>query len=543
MPQTREHLAILDILQVESGVIALTKTDLIDDPEWLNLVVDDIRQAFQGTVLEKAPMVPVSSKNGMGIDDLVMALMNCLSGHPQRPDLGRPRLFIDRVFTMAGFGTIVTGTLIDGRLSIGDEVIILPSGLRGRIRGLQSHKKSAETAFPGSRTAVNITGFEVSQINRGDVLAIPGKYEPSKRIDIHFGLLQDISTSLRHNTDVKLFLGSSEVFARLRLLGAEELKPGQEGWLQLELKHPVVAVRGDRYILRRPSPAETLGGGIVVNPHPGKRHKRFFSGIIDQLEILRKGSPSEILYRASVVSGPGSIRDLEAISGLSGEQFQLALLDLIENGMLVVLGEGAISAKSNVVVISRQQWNSEGSKLKEILEKHHQIYPLRRGIPREELKSKLKMTTKIFNLSINMWLSDDLIDEIDTVIKLSGHEIKFTKEQQKVVDDLMLDFSKSPYSPPTIKDCIERIGDELFSALVELKLLKLVSSEVAYRNDVYEEIIQNVKEIIRRDGEIKVSQFRDYLKTSRRYALAFLEHLDNEEITIRDGDIRRLKRG
>lgn len=543
MPQTREHMAILDILQVESGVIALTKTDLIDDPEWLDLVEDDIRQAFQGTVLENAPMVRVSSKNGTGIDDLVEALKICLSGHPQRPDLGRPRLFIDRVFTMAGFGTVVTGTLIDGQLNIGEDVIILPSGLRGRIRGIQSHKKSAETAFPGSRTAVNITGFEVSQINRGDVLATPGQYEPSKRIDVHFRLLQDASISLRHNTDVKLFLGASEVFARLRLLGAEQLKAGQEGWLQLELRHPVVAVRGDRYILRRPSPSETLGGGVVVNPHPGKRHKRFLSGIIDQLEVLRKGSPSEILYRASIISGPTSIRDLAAQAGLLEEQYFNAVQDLIENGMLIVLGDGAISAQSNVIVISQQQWKFEGSKLIEIVEKYHQTYPLRRGVPREELKSRLKMTTKIFNLSIKSWFSDKLIDEVGTVIKLLGHEIEFTNEQQKVVDGLMSDFSKSPYSPPTIKDCHQRVGEEIFSALVELKLLKPVSPEVVYRSDVYQEIIQKVKEIIRHNGGITVAQFRDYLKTSRRYALAFLEHLDDEEITVRVGDSRRLKRG
>jgi selenocysteine-specific elongation factor len=541
MPQTREHLAILDILQVESGVIALTKTDLIDDPEWLDLVEEDIRQAFQGTVLEKAPMVRASSKDGTGIDDLVEAIRLCLSRHPQRPDLGRPRLFIDRVFTMAGFGTVVTGTLIDGQLNIGDDVIILPSGLRGRIRGLQSHKKSAETVLPGSRTAVNITGFEVNQINRGDVLATPGQYEPSRRIDVHFRLLQDAGISLRHNTDVKLFLGASEVFARLRLLGAEELKSGQDGWLQLELKHPVVAVRGDRYILRRPSPAETMGGGVVVNPHPGKRHKRFRPEIIDQLEVLRKGSPSEILYRASIIAGPISIRDLEAQAGLPDDQFFDALQDLIENGRLIVLGSGAISAQSNVIVISLQQWKAEGLKLIEIVEKYHQNFPLRRGIPREELKSRLKMTTKVFNLSIKSWLYEKLIDEIDTVIKLSGHEIEFTNEQQKAVDDLLTDFSKSPYSPPTIKDCHQRVGEDLFSALVELKLLQPVSSDVVYQREAYQEIILKVKEIIRRDGGITVAQFRDYLKTSRRYALAFLEHLDEEKITVRDGDVRRLR--
>ncbi len=303
MPQTREHLAILDILQVPAGVIVLTKADLIDDPEWFDLVESDVRQAVRGTVLQDAPLVRVSARTGKGISELKQTLAGVLANRPPRPDLGRPRLPVDRIFTIAGFGTVVTGTLLDGQLRVGDEVEILPQKLRGRIRGLQTHKRKEDTSVPGSRTAVNITGIEVERIGRGNVVAHPGKYQPSQRLDVHFRLLSDASVALRHSSAVKFFVGAAEVQARVRLLGTEELKPGEEGWLQLELEEPVLAVRGDRYILRRPSPGETLGGGVVVDAQPARRHKRFNPIEIARLESIRQGSPAEVLFQASLAAG------------------------------------------------------------------------------------------------------------------------------------------------------------------------------------------------------------------------------------------------
>jgi len=268
MPQTREHLAILDLLQVQSGVVALTKTDLTPDLDWLELVEEEVRSALKGSVLENARVVRVSARQRTGLEDLLQAITECLEQTQPRPDLGRPRLPIDRVFSIAGFGTVVTGTLMDGTFRIGDDVEVLPSHKRGRIRGLQTHKQKEETAAPGSRTAVNISGIDLDEVMRGNVLARPGKYHPTQRIDLHFKLLKDASGPLLHSSEVKLFLGASETLARVRLLGVEQLNPGEQGWLQLELREPVVAVRGDHYILRRPSPSETLGGGIVVEPSP-----------------------------------------------------------------------------------------------------------------------------------------------------------------------------------------------------------------------------------------------------------------------------------
>jgi len=275
MPQTREHLAILDILQIEGGVIALTKIDLIEDEDWIDLVEEDVREVLRGTVLEDVPIVRVSSQDGRGIPDLREKFDNLLAKRPPRQDLRRPRLPVDRVFSIAGFGTVVTGTLRDGKLKVGDEVEILPRTLHGRIRGLQTHKQKENIAIPGSRTAINITGVSTDQIQRGDVVAHIGDYGSTRRLDVRFRLLPDASAVLKHNLEVKLFIGSAEVLARVRTLGKDRLSQGEEGWLQLETKEPVVAVRGDHYILRRPSPGETIGGGLVVEPNPKGRHKRF----------------------------------------------------------------------------------------------------------------------------------------------------------------------------------------------------------------------------------------------------------------------------
>jgi selenocysteine-specific elongation factor len=342
MPQTREHLSILDILQIQGGVVALTKIDLIDDSDfgrsdWLDLVEDDLGKVLQGTVLEEAPIVRVSARTGEGISTLLQVLEEVLAERPARPDLGRPRLPVDRVFTIAGFGTVVTGTLTDGHLAVGDEINILPVDYRARVRGLQTHKRKEEFAVPGSRTAVNLSGVNVDQIQRGDVLTHPNDYRATRRLDVRFKLLSDVKAPLLHNTETKMFIGSAEVVARVRLLGTEALLPGEEGWLQLELARPVVSVRGDRYILRRPSPGETLGGGFVVDPHPKRRHKRFAEETLSRLESLAKGTPEDVLLQTLLSMGAAPLQEVIAQSNLDETVARNAAQELHRSGLLVSL--------------------------------------------------------------------------------------------------------------------------------------------------------------------------------------------------------------
>lgn len=548
MPQTREHLAILDLLQIQGGIVAMTKIDLVDDPDWLDLVESEIHDAVSGTVLEHAPVVRVSARTKTGLLELKEQLRQVLASRPEKLDLGRPRLPVDRVFTIPGFGTVVTGTLQDGSLRVGEEITTEPGGLRGRVRGLQTHKQKEQTAVPGSRTAVNISGIALEEIQRGDVVVHPGDYTPTQRIDVHFRLLPDVESSLRHNTQVKLFLGTAEVLARLRLLGTEELLPGEQGWLQLELYSPVVAQRGDRYILRRPSPGETIGGGSVVDPHPKGRHKRFAPNLIEGLESLLQGRPADILLKGIQTGGPAVLKDATNRSGLDQDTAQNALQELLISGEVIDLEseQNGLSSTENGLLISAVQWKQiSGAVLHEIAE-YHRSYPLRRGIPREQLKSRIKDFSKgnarLFNAILRRMVFLGTIQEAGPLVSQFGHEVRFDPQTQSQVEKLLQRFAVSEYSPPSAKECQTEIGEEAFGALLENGTLIEVAPDVVFHKTTYERMVADTRDLISKNGAITVADARDHFNTSRRYMLAFLEHLDAIGVTVRSGDARRLRR-
>jgi len=546
MPQTREHLAILNILQVQGGVVALTKIDLVEDPGWLDLIEEDLHTAFQDTILADAPIVRVSARTRLGIDDLRSALRDCLANRAPQADIGRPRLPVDRIFTMAGFGTVVTGTLTDGHLQLGDEVEILPRGLRGRVRGLQTHKQKESLAVPGSRTAVNISGITVEEIQRGDVVCHPGSYRPTRLLDVHFSLLEDVSQPIKHNTSVKFFTGAAEVVARLRLLGAEELKPGDAGWLQLELNEPVTVVRGDRYILRRPSPGETLGGGVIIDPTPKGRHKRFAQAALERLEALHQGTPEDILMQAMVALGAAPVRDVLARSTLQKDIAEQALKKLLEESLILTLeGADAPQITPETHVISRSYWEQLRERTRQAVDHHHQSFPLRPGIPREELKSRLKnmpaFTPRLFNTLLSSLSAANEIEEKRALVMRCGHQIQFTPQQQLRVDTLLKRFAAAPFAPPSAKECAAEIGDDLLDALVDLEMLVSVGQDVVFQRADYERLVNDIRRLLEARGTLSAAEVRDHFNTSRKYVLALLEHLDAIGVTQRVGDVRRLR--
>lgn len=537
MPQTREHLAILDLLQVQRSLIVLTKVDLAEDADWLDLVEAEIRTVLTGTVLEQAPCVRVSARTGFGLDELARSLERILADAPPRLDLGRPRLPIDRVFSMAGFGTVVTGTLSDGHLTLGDEVEILPSGPKARVRGLQTHKKKAELAVPGSRVAVNLSGLAVDDLRRGEVLVTPGHYAATRRLDASFRLLADVSAPLKHGTEVKVFAGAAETVASLRLLGVDVLQPGETGWMQLELRDPLVVVRGDRLILRRPSPGETLGGGQVVDPAPKARHRRSDAKVLESLATLAQGSPAEVLFQAALALGAAPAREMVTKARLESESAREALSECFKRGWLLPL-EGEVEAPiSEKLLIPAPHWESLRQNLLAALTAYHQSQPLKRGMPREELKSRLKLAPRLFNAALKQL---DL-REGGAWLALPGHEIRFSAAQQAKVEGLLAKFAAAPFAPPTVKECQAEVGEELFAALVELGELTQVAPEVAFSRAAYEQMTARVREFLAQHGQATAAEVRDLFGTSRKYVLALLEHLDAIGITIRAGDFRRLK--
>ena len=540
MPQTREHLAILDLLKVGSGVVAMTKRDLVDD-DWLELVTADVSATLESTCLAGAPIVPVSARTGAGITELLGELDRMLAACPPRVDRGRPRLSADRVFTVAGFGTVVTGTLIDGALALGQEVTILPRGLTARVRGLQTHKKKLERAVPGSRVAVNLSGVDLADVRRGDTVTAPGWLTPTTLVDTRFQLLPDAARPMRHNSQVKFFHGAAEVTAQVRLLGNEQLVPGAEGWLQFRLEEPLNLVKGDRFIVRLPSPSHTLGGGVVVDARPTHRHRRFKPEVIAHLETLARGSPSEILVRALDASGPATVADLLKKTNLAADVAMPLLSELVAAGDVLLLGGPSAHLQPHQSILSRATWSSLAGKIASELSAYHAAFPLRPGMPREELKSRLGLSPKTFNDVVALAVTSGVLVESAALVHAPGFTVTFAAGQQRAIDSLLARFRDAPYATPSVKEVDAAVGADVLAALLDQGQLVKLSDEVLFLPQTYTAMIERTRQHIEKNGHVTVAQVRDLFDTSRKYALAFLEHLDAKGITKRVGDERVLR--
>jgi selenocysteine-specific elongation factor len=554
MPQTREHLSILDLLQVRGGVVALTKVDAVADPDWLDLVEADLLDVLEGTVLQLAPVVRCSSRTRQGLDTLLAEIDRFLAGSPPRRDVGRPRLPIDRVFTIAGFGTVVTGTLSDGSLGAGQEVEVQPSGLRTRIRGLQTHKQKVEVAVPGSRAAVNLTGVSKEDLRRGEVLTVPGWLRPTTLVDCQLRYLSDAPQLLKHDMAVDFFSGAAEVGARVRLLGQKTLSPGEVGWVQIQLAEPVALVKGDRFILRQPSPSVTIGGGVVVNPFPGRRHPRFRPEVLAQLETLAHGTPEEILLQNLERRQPCESQDLVSRSSLARQQARASLLALVQEGQIVVLGQrgGAgpagppAAVPETAFVVSRSGWGALRERIETLLDDYHRRFPLRAGMPREEVKSRLApyvpdLAPRLFNDVVGRAAEEGWLAEAPGALRLAAHQAAFTPRQQQDVDLLFYTFRQNPYTTPSVAQAEEMVGSDVLSALLEQGRLVKLNDEVLFPSETYDQMRDQVVAFLKEHGRITVAQVRDLFGASRKYALALVGYLDEQRITRRVGDERVLR--
>jgi len=407
---------------------------------------------------------------------------------------------------------------------------------------LQTHKKKEERAVPGSRTAVNISGVETELVQRGEVVVHPNQYQLTRRIDAHFRLLKDVSLALKHNSEVKFFVGASETMSNLRLLGIEELNPGEEAWIQLELRDPILTVRGDRYILRRPSPGATLGGGFIVDHQPKGRHKRFDESVLKSLESLSQGTPADILLEAALALNIASIKEVVARSRLEAAHAESALHELLSTNSLIPLEEGSQTVTSDILVIPLPHWNTLQQQVMEIIDSYHEAYPLRRGIPREELKSRLKLSARVFNALITNYYLRNILKDSNNFIAKPEHEIQFDSGQQAKVQALIRRFEQNPFSPPSIKELQTEVDQEILNVLIESNELITVSSDVIFRKRGYDSMVDRIKEEIQKKEKITLSEVRDLFSTSRKYAQALLEHLDAIGVTVRDGDYRKLKK-
>ena len=527
MPQTREHLTILDLLGVSRGLVALTKTDLAPDPDWLALVQDEIADELAETSLARAPVVPVSAYTGQGLPELRATLARLLLEAPPPRASGPPRLPIDRVFTLSGFGTVVTGTLRGGALRVGDEAALLPGGTTGRIRGLQSHKQAVQTAQPGARVAVNLSGVDRDQIERGQVLALPGHFVPTDRIDVRLRVPRSAERPLTHQMAIKLHWGAAAVHGRVRLLDTDALEAGEAGFVQITLDSPLALADGDRFILRVPSPEMTIAGGVVVDAHPARRWRRRDPRTLEKLAARAEATPAQRLARLAAPE-PVTLAALRrAAQGWPDPEFEAALNDALRSGDLVELPDSSLLAGERLAAL-------RGAALNE-LAVFHGSFPLRLGMPREALRSKLAVRPATLPLLLDDW--DAVMVEND-LVRQAEHQVRFSPAQAEQIERLRAAFRAAPFTPPSVAEAVAIAGENGVQALLDSGELVRVQAEVVFTRDTYEALVAGALGLIDHNGSVSAAELRDRYQTSRKYAIALLEHLDARGVTQRRGDLR-----
>ena len=532
MPQTREHLAILDILQIRRGLIVITKTDLVDE-ELVELVKAEVEDALEATSFQGCPMVGVSAYTGAGLQELRAAIDKVLDQTESRPDLGRPRLPVDRCFSISGFGTVVTGTLIDGVLAVGQEVELAPSGRRGRIRGLQSHKNKVDHTQPGVRLAVNVSGLSRIDIKRGEILTAPGWLRPTKRLDARLRMVKGALHALRHNEGVTFHLFTSEATARVRLLDADRLVPGAEGWVQILLSEDLPMVKGDFFVIR--SAEDTLGGGQVVDPNPRRRHRRFNLELIERLMMLDQGSGEDVLLSVADQWGPCDLTTLSRRSNLPEAEVLERIGRLAADEAVVVLGD--LGSDNEAAVYSTQGWNILKSKLSVALRTYHNQYPLRRGVPVQEVRSRLGMSQPVFTRALARLTSEGDVFESGQSLKSPDHQITLTPQMQQQAEGFLAALERDPYSPPSDQP----LDPELLGVLIDGGKVVKVNESVVFAASAYQDMTEKITAHLRDEGSITVAEARTMFNSSRKYVLPLLEYLDQQHITRRVGDQRVLR--
>ena len=532
MPQTREHLAILDILQIRRSLVVITKADLVDE-ELVELVKAEVEDALEGTSFQGCPMVGVSAYTGEGLDELRSAIDQILDNTEERADLGRPRLPVDRCFTITGFGTVVTGTLIDGVLAVGQEVELVGSGRRGRIRGLQSHKNKVDHTQPGVRLAVNISGLSRDEVERGEILTNPGWLRPTRRLDAKIRMVKGASHALRHNEGVTFHLLSSEATARVRILDAARLAPGAEGWVQILLDDSLPMVKGDFFVVR--SAEDTLGGGQVVDPNPRRRHRRFNPDVVERLMMLDEGTGEDILLSVAEQWGPCDLTTLSRRSNLPEAEVLERIPSLSEEGQVMVLGR--LGSDNDAVVYSTQGWTVLKSKAFVALQTYHNQNPLRPGVPAQEVRSRLDLPQPIFIRALAQLTEEGIVVEAGRSLRLPDHQVELTPKMQEQVESYLANLGRDPYSPSSE----QTLDPELLSVLIDGGKVVKVNDSVVFTAEAYKEMSDKIIGHLKSEGSITVADARTMFNSSRKFLLPLLEYLDQQQITRRVGDERVLR--
>jgi selenocysteine-specific elongation factor len=542
MPQTREHMEICNLLQIKQGLVVLTKIDLVDE-EWLELVTEDVNEFTRGTFLEDKPVLPVSSVTGKGIPEFIKALDELSAMTPSRPVNNLFRLPIDRVFSMKGFGTVITGTLISGCVRTGDTVMIYPSGIISKVRGIQAHNQSVSIAEAGMRTAINFQGLEKASVQRGEVVSTPGALKPSYMLDVSLHFLESNKKPIKNRTLIRFHTGTSEILGYIVLLDKDELIPGETNVAQIRFDSPVAIVKDDKFVIRSYSPVRTIGGGQILNPLPQK-HKRFKKSIFEGLKALVSQPPEEITaYHVDNTGYKGvSFSDLKIMTNIPEKQLDNALQKLMSIKTITCVD------RENKIYIHKNCYENLNKKISLLLENYHRTNPLKAGMPKEELKSKLPSAgLKLFNLMLDMMIKNKEVFSDGETVRLSSHTVSLGGDQAEVKEKILTTYLKSGLCPPYFKDLSKTLdidakrAKDVLMLLVEEGLIIKTKEELYFHAEVVNNLKKRLVDFLLKHGEITTPQFKEITGTTRKYLIPLIEYFDSKNVTIRIGDIRRLR--
>ncbi len=542
MPQTREHLAICRLLGVKTGLVALTKTDMVE-PEWVELVMDDIRDFVKGAFLEGRPVIPVSSRTGEGLENLKSALGEIAEAAPAKSEAGIFRIPVDRVFTMRGFGVVVTGTLFSGSVSLGERVEILPGGLRARVRGLQAHGESVKKSTAGLRTAVNLQGVERGEVFRGDIVGRPGELKPTYMLDVHLEHLPDAPRALKTRDRIRFHAGTVEVMGRISLIGRDALEPGERAFAQMRLEAPVVVLPRDRFVIRSYSPLITIGGGEILDVMP-RKHRRLRSSSIRHLRSLHRADETErllILLRAARLKGV-ALADLAGRLTLRRDDIKKAMRELSARGELKIIDE------TGFLAMAPAHFDAVQKGVLSFLRAYHAENPLRPGAPREEARGKAgDLHEKVFDAALEGLSESGEVVEAGALLRLASHAVEIGEELKAVKTKLEAAFRSARFQPPSVEDAFHEAGGEgdanrnALQILIDEGVLLRLKDGIIYHRRALTEAESLLRERLSRGGEITAAEFRDVLGITRKHAIPLLEYFDTARVTLRVGDKRVLR--
>jgi len=542
MPQTREHLEICQLLKVKKGLVVLTKIDMVDE-EWLALVKDDVSAFLSGTFLEGAEIVPVSAVTGQGIQELVQVLDTLVKAVPERETSGFFRLPVDRVFTMKGFGTVVTGTTMSGQIRTADEVTIYPQGIEARVRGIQVHNREVQEVSAGLRTAINLQGVEKEQIERGHVVATKDSLRATRMVDVVLNHLKSAPRKIKNRAKVRFHTGTSEIIATVVLMDRDELRPGEMCFAEIRLEEPVALLARDRYVLRSYSPVRTIAGGEILNAAPQKK-KRFSEATLKELKVLHSGNLNEITEQFVLAGRFDGVAqsELPFLTNASRKRLDEILKALLSRKKVVQYD------KEKGTLVHAEYLKKARDQVLSLLAQYHKDFPLKVGLLKEELRSRTAGSgdSKLFNFVITQMIQEGIVVQEKEVLRLKEHRVTLARDQERVRQQIEEIYLKGALQPPYFKELIAKFpgtsGTDVLQVMVKDGILIKVKEDLFFHKQVIDELKERFVAVLMEKGEIDTPQFKDMTGASRKYTIPLLEYFDLTQLTMRIGDKRVLRK-